>query len=191
MASRHALMAHWTNSLLVVTFMCRDRVYIAVGLSVQPGILGIWGHFSSVQPLSCVRLLATPWIPACQDSLSITNSQSLLKLMFIESVMASNHVILHRSLLLPPSIFPSIKVFSNESVLCIRRPKFRVSASASVFQMNIQSWFPLGWTGWISLQSKGLSRVFPNTTVLMHQFFRVQLSLWFNSHIHTWLMEKS
>ena len=66
MASRHALMAHWTNSLLVVTLRCRDRACIAVGLSMQPGIPGIWGHFSSVQPLSCVRLLASPWIPACR-----------------------------------------------------------------------------------------------------------------------------
>ena len=65
-----------------------------------------------------------------------------------------------------------------------------VSASASVFPMNIQDWFPLGWTGWISLQSKGLSRVFSNTTVQKHQFFRAQLSLWSSSHIHTWLLEK-
>ena len=66
----------------------------------------------------------------------------------------------------------------------------RVSASASILTMNIQDWFPLGWTGWISLQSKGLLRVFSNTTVQKHQFFGVQLSLWSNSHIHTWLLEK-
>ena len=64
------------------------------------------------------------------------------------------------------------------------------SASASVLLMNIQDWFPLGWTGWISLQSKGLSRVFSNTAVQKHQFFGTQLSLWSNSHIHTWLLEK-
>ena len=80
--------------------------------------------FSSVQWLSHVRLSATPWTAACQASLSITNSQSLLKLMFIESVMPSNHLILCRPLLLLPSIFPSIRVFSNESVLRIRWPKY-------------------------------------------------------------------
>ena len=92
----------------------------------------------------------------------------------------------------PPDFnFPSIRVFSNESVLCIRWPKFGVSASASVLSMNIQDWFPLGWTGWISLQSKGLSRVFSNTTVQKHQFFGAQLSLQSNSNIHTWPLEKS
>ena len=184
-------------------------------------------HFlSSVQLLSCVWLFATPWTAARQASLSITSSRSLLKLMSTESVMPSNHLILCRPLLLLPSIFPSIRVFSNESVLRIRWPNYwsfsfsispsdeysgliplggmsvfyiasivymcqsqppnssrlqsfpasgsfpmsqfftsggqsiRVSASASVLPVNIQDWFPLGWTGWISLQSKGLSRVF-------------------------------
>ena len=69
-------------------------------------------------------------------------------------------------------------------------PSIRASASASVLPMNIQDWFPLRWTGWISLQSKGLSRVFSNTIVQKHQFFITQLSLWSNSHIHTWLLEK-
>ena len=86
----------------------------------------------SVQSLSCVWLFATPWTTACQASLSITNSQSLLKLTSIESVMPSNHLILCRPLLLPPSIFPSIRVFSNESVLCILWPKYwRFSYSIS------------------------------------------------------------
>ena len=80
--------------------------------------------FSSVQLLSCVRLFVTPWTAAHQASLSITHSQSLLKLMFIESVMPSNHLILCHPLLLPPSIFTSIRVFSNESVLRIRWPKY-------------------------------------------------------------------
>ena len=119
----------------------------------------------------------TPWTTAHQASLSITNSQSLLKLMSIETVMPSNHFILCCPLLLLLSIFPSTKVFSNESVLCIRWPKIGVSASTSVLLMSIQDWFPLGWTGWISLQSKGLSRVFSNTTVQKHQFFSAQLSL--------------
>ena len=134
-------------------------------------------YYYSVQLLSCVQLFATPWTAACQASLSITNSQSLLKLMSIESVMPSNHLILCHPLLLPPSIFPSIRVFSNESVHCIRWPKYWNSASSSVLPMNIQDWFPLRWTGWISLQSKGLSRVFSNTTVQKHQFFSPQLSL--------------
>ena len=147
--------------------------------------------FSSVQSLSRVRLFVTPWTAAYQASLSITNSQSLLKLMSIESVMPFNHLIFCHPLLLPPSIFPSIRVFSNESILCIRWPSIGVSASASVIPMNIQDWFPLGWTGWIFLQSKGLSRVFSNTTVLKHQFFGAQLSLLSNSPIHTWLLEKT
>ena len=81
-------------------------------------------QFSSVQSLSCVRLFATPWTAACQASLSITSSRHLLKLMSIESVMPFNHLILYRPLFLLPSIFPGIRVFSNESVLCIRWPKY-------------------------------------------------------------------
>ena len=127
--------------------------------------------FSSVQLLSCVWLFATPWTAARQAFLSITNSRRLLKLMSIESVMPSNHLILCCPLLLPPSIFPNIRGFSNESILNIRWPKYWSLASAAVFPMNIQDWFPLGWTGWIFLQSKGLSRVFSNTTVQKHQFF--------------------
>ena len=90
-------------------------------------------------------------------------------------MMPSNNLILCRPLLLPPSIFPSIRVFSNESALCIRWPKYGVPASASVLPMNTQDWQPLGWTGWISLQSKGLSRLFCNTTVQNHQFFSISL----------------
>ena len=131
-------------------------------------------QFSSVT-LSYLTLW-TPWTAACQASLSITNSQSLLKLTSIESVMPSNHLILCNPLLLPPSIFPSIRVFSNESVL-IRWRSIGVSASASVLPMNIQDWFPLRWTDCISLQSKGLARVFSNTTVQWHQSFSAQLSL--------------
>ena len=143
----------------------------------------------SVQLPSRVWLFATPWTAACQASLSITNSQNLLKLISIESVMPSNHLILCCPLLLLNSIFPSIRVFSNESVLCIRWSKYW-SFSFSILPMHIHDWFPLGWTGWISLLSKGLSRVFSNTTVQKHQCFGAQLSLWSNSHIHTWLLEK-
>ena len=106
-------------------------------------------QFSSVQSLSLVRLFATPWTIAHQASLSITNSQSSPKLMSIESVMPSNHLILCLPLLLLPSIFPNIKVFSIESVLCIRWQSFGVSPSTSVLPMNTQDWSPLGWTGWL------------------------------------------
>ena len=111
-----------------------------------------------------------------QASLSIANSQSLLKLMSIKSAMPSNHLIFCRPLLLPPSVFPSIRVFSNESVLPSGGQSTGVSASASVLPMNIQDWFPFGLTDLI-LQSKGLSRIFSNTTVKKHQFFGSQLSL--------------
>ena len=138
--------------------------------------LSLETEFSSVQLLSCVCLLVTPCSAACQASLSLTNSWSLLKLMSITSVMPSNHLILCRPLLLLPSIFPSIRVFSNESALHIRGASIGVSASTSVLPMNTQDWSPSEWTGWISLQSKGLSRVFSNTTVPKHQFFSAQLS---------------
>ena len=145
---------------------------------------------SSVQSLSRVRLFATPWIAACQASLSITISQSSLRLRSIKTVMPSSHLILWRPLLLLPSISPSIRVFSNESTLHMRWPKYWGFAFASVLPMNTQDWSPLEWTGWISLQSKGLSRVFSNTTVQKHQFFTAQLSSQSNSHIHTWPQEK-
>ena len=133
--------------------------------------------FSSVQLLSRDWLFATPWTSAHQASLSITNSQNLPKLMSIELVMPSNHLILCHPLLFLPPIFPSIRIFSNESVLRIRWPKYwSFSFSISPFK-ETQDWSSLGWTGWISLQSKGLSRVFANTTVQKLQFFCAQLSL--------------
>ena len=152
---------------------------------------------SSVQSLSSIQLFVTPWTATHQASLSITNSWSLLKLMSIESVMPSNHLILCRPLLLLPSIFSSIKVFSRKSVLCNRWPKYWSftwpkywSFNFSIgpyneYSMNIH----LGLTNLI-LQSKGPSRVFSKTTVEKHQFFSAQLSLWSNSHIHSWLLEK-
>ena len=142
------------------------------------------------QSLSCVWLFAIPWIAECQASLSITNSQNLLKLMSIESVMPSNHLILCHPLLLLLSIFPSIRVFSNESFLHIRWPKYWSFNFSINLPMTIQDWFPSGLTGLISLLSKRLPRVFFNTTVQKHQFFSTQPSLWFNSHIHTCLLEK-
>ena len=112
-----------------------------------------------------------------QASLSITNSRSSLRLTSIESMMPSSHLILCCPLLLMPSIFPSIRIFSNESFLCIRWPKYWSFCFSISPSMSTQDWSPLGWTGWISLQAKGLSRVFSNTTVQKHQFLGAQLSL--------------
>ena len=127
---------------------------------------------------------ATPWTAACQASLSITNSRSLFKLMSIKSGMPSNHLILCLPLLLP-SIFPGIRVFSNESVLCTSWPKYW-SFSFNISPSNEYSGlisFRIHWFDLLSLQ--GLSRVFSNTTIQEHQIFSTQLSLWSNSHIHT------
>ena len=126
-----------------------------------------------------------PWTAALQASPSLTNSQTLLKCISIESVMPSNHLILCHPFLLPPSIFPSIKVFSNKSVLCIRTPKYW-SFSFSISPSNEYSGLiSFRMDCWISLQSKGLSRVFSNTTVQKHQFFGAHLFLYSNSHTHT------
>ena len=142
---------------------------------------------SSVQSLSHVWLFATPWTAARQASLAITN---LLKLVSIESVMPFNHLILCCPLLLLPSIFLASGSFPMSQLFASGSQRIDASASASVLSMNIQDWFPWGLTGLISLQSKGLSRVFSNTTVQKHQFFGAQLSLWSNSYIHIWLPEK-
>ena len=143
--------------------------------------LGIKGSVQSVQLLSHARLFVNPWTAARQTSLSITNSQSLFKLMSIELVMPSNHLILCHPLLPLPSIFPSISVFSNESVLRIRWPKYQ-SFSFSISPSN-------GYSGLISfrmdwLDLKTLESLL-HTTVQKHQFFGTQLSLQSNSHIHT------
>ena len=137
------------------------------------------------QSLSHVRLFVTPCTATGQASLSITNPWSLHKLMSIELVIASNHLILYHPLLLLPSIFPSIRVLSNESVLCIRWPKywsFSFSFSPSNEYLRLIS-FRIDQL--ISSQSKGLSKVFPNITAQKHHFFSAQLSLQSNSHIHT------
>ena len=136
----------------------------------------------SVQFTQSCLTLYDPMDCSTPGFLSMTNSWSLLKLMSIELVMPSNHLILSLPLLLLPSTFPSIRVFSSESALCIRWPKYWS------FSFSISSSNEYSFTGWISLQSKGLSRVFSNTIV---QKYSVQLSLWSNSHICTWLLEKS
>ena len=116
-------------------------------------------------------ILCNPMNCSTLASLSIAYSQSLLKFMSFESVMPSNHPILCHPLLLLPSIFPSIRTFPVSQFFASGGQSIGVSAAALVLPMDIQDWFPLGWTGWISLQSKGLSRVFSNTTVQKHQFF--------------------
>ena len=132
---------------------------------------------SLVQFPSRVRLFTTPWITARQASLSITNSQSLLKLRSIESVMPSNHLILCRHFSSCLQSFPASGSFKMSQLFTSAGQSIGVSASTSILPMNTQDRSPLGWTGCISLQSKGLSRVFSNTTVQNHQSFGAQLSL--------------
>ena len=122
-----------------------------------------------------------------RPSLSITNSQSSLKLMSIVLVMPSSHLILCRPLSYCPQSLQASGSFRMSQLLAWDGQSIGVSASATVLPMNIQDWFPLGWTSWISLQSKGPSRIF-NTTVQKHQFFGTQLSLWSSSHIRIWLL---
>ena len=134
---------------------------------------------SSVQLLSHVGLFVIPRTAACHTSLSITNSRSLPKPMSIESVMPSNHLILCHPLLLASSVFPSIRVFSSNSVLHIRWPKYW-SFSFSISPSNEYSGLISFRVNWLDLLG-----VFSNTTVQKHQFFDIQPSLWSNSHIHT------
>ena len=159
-------------------------------LNIQKTKIMASSPISSVQSLSRVWFFATPWTTARQASLSIINCRSLPKPISTELVMPSNHLIFCHPLLLLPSIFPRIRVFSNESAFHIRWPTYWSFSSKSFPPKNTQDWSPLGWTGWISLQSKGLSRVFSNTTVQKHQFVGTQLSLQSNSDIHTWPLEK-
>ena len=140
-----------------------------------------------VKSLSRVGLFVTPWTAAHQASLSFAISLSLLKLMSIESVMPSNHLILC-SHLLPLSSFPTSGSFPMSQLFASGGQSIEVSASTSAPPMNTQDSPPLERTSWISLLSKGLSRVFSNTTVQKRQFISAQLSLLSNSHIHTWLL---
>ena len=148
-----------------------------------------------VQLLSYLWFFGTPWTAARQASLFLTVSQIVLKLMSIESVMPSNW----RPQLMSSSVipffsclqsFPASESFLMSQLFTSGGQSIAVSASASVLPKKSQGWSPLGRTDWISLQSKGLSRVFSNTTVQKHQFFSAQLSSQSNSHIHTWPLEK-
>ena len=152
----------------------------------------LYSGISKLSPISLVqlshfRVFATHGLQH-QASLSITNSQILLKFMPTKFVVSSNRLVLCHSLLLH-LIFPSIRVFPVSQFFTLHGQSIGASASAPFFSMNIQVWFPSGWTGWLSLQSKGLSKVF-NTTVQKHHFFGAQLCLWSNSHIYTWLLGK-
>ena len=152
----------------------------------QGGVICI----SSVQSLNRIWVFATPWTAACQASLFITDSQSSPKLMSIELVMPSRHLILCCPLLLLPPIPPSIRVFSNESTLRMRWPKywsFSFGLSPSKEHPGLIS-FRMDWLDLLAVQ--GTSRVFSNTTVQKHQFFGTQLSSQSNSHIHTWPLDK-
>ena len=143
----------------------------------------------AVYSLSHVCLFVTLWTAAHQTSLFFTNTQSFLKLMSIESMIPSNHLILCCPLLLVPSIFLSIRSFPMSPLFASGDQS--IGALASVLARNIQDWFPLGLTCLISLLSKGLSRVFSSTSIWKHQFFATQPSLWSNSHIRIWLLGKS
>ena len=146
---------------------------------------------SAVQLLSRVQLFVTPWTAARQASLSITNSQSLLKLMFFESVMPSNHLIFRR----PFQSFPASGAFPVSQFFILGGQSIGVSTSASVLPMNIQDWFPLGLIGLISLLSEGLSRAFSSTRVWRHEFFSAKERLLlfgfkYGSGLPRWLSSK-
>ena len=143
-----------------------------------------------VQSLSGVWLFAMIWTATYQASLSSTISHSLLKFMSIKLVMPPNLLIFCFPLLLLPSIFPASGSFSVSQLFASGGQSTGVLALGSVLPMNSHGWFPLGLTGWISSQSKGLSRVFSSITVQKHQFFSPQPSLWSSSYICTWLLEK-
>ena len=148
-----------------------------------------WYQFAVVQLLSHVWLFANQWTAAHQAPLSSTVSLTLPTFMSIELVMPSNHLILCCPLSLNLPSFPTSGSYPMSWLSTSGGQSIGVSTSASVLLMNIQDWFPLGWTGWISLQSKGLSGVFSSTRIQNHQFFSAQPSLWSNSHICPWLLE--
>ena len=176
-----------------VSFRCTTKWFICsffFRFSYAYPHASLVAQFSSVQSLSRVWLFATPWIAAHQASLSITNSWSSRKLMSIKSVMPSSHLILCRPLLLLPPIPPSIRVFSNESTLCMKWPKYWSFSFSIIPSKEIPGLiFRVNWLD--LLAGQGTSRVFSNTTVQKHQFFGAQPSSQSNSYIHTWPQEKS
>ena len=189
-SSRGCSVSEQGSQLMIQGFFSR----LLADLHLLPFFSNFLVHISPrtvvIRWLSYVQLFRTPWIAARQASRSFTISWSLLKLMSIELVMPSNHLILCRPFLLLPSVFPSISLFPTTQLFASGGQTIAASASASVLPMNIQDWFRLQLIVWISLQPKGLSRVFCNTTVQKRQFFSAQPSLWSNSYIRTWLLEK-
>ena len=169
---------------------CTRKVNIQMTHSVMIFVVCHINILSSVQSLSPVWLFATPWIAAFQASLSITNpgvySNSCPSSQWCHPAISSSVVPFSSC----PQSLPESGSFPMSQSVASRGQNIGVSASASVLPMNTQDWSPLGWTGWISLQSKGLSGVFSSITVQKHQFFGAQLSSQFNSHIHTWPLEK-
>ena len=180
-------MEHYTHiTKIIMYFVCFSNIQFLKYICQTYYIL----NYVVVQSLSRDQLFATPWTAACQATLSFTISRSLLKLLSMELVMLSNHLILCHPLLLLPSIFPSIRVFPMSQHFASGDQSIGVSASASVLPINTQDWVPLGLTGLISMQSKRLSKVLSSTTVQKHQFFGTQPFLLSSFHIHTWLLEK-
>ena len=155
------------------------------------GVYPYNGIFSSFQSLSRVRLFVTPWTaalqPPCPSPTAGVYPNPCPLSWWCHPTISSS--VIHFSSC-PPQSFPASESFQMSQLFVSGGQSIGVSASASVLPMNTQDWSPLGWTGWISLQSKGLSRVFSNTTVQKHQFFSTQPSSWCNSHIDTWLLEK-
>ena len=149
-------------------------------------MVGIYSIISSVVSNSLWPHGLQHTRPPCQSSTPRVYSDSCPSSQWCHSTISSSVVPFSSCLL----SFPASGSFPMNQFFISGGQSTGVSASASVLPMNIQDWFPLGWTGWIFLKSKGLSRVFSNTTVQKHQFFGAQLSLWSNSHIHTWLLEK-
>ena len=170
----HCLLRFLLWTTIFFLYVCSSFFLILV-VPYMFWLLILYFMFFVVQSLSRIWLFATLWTAAHQASLSFTVSQNLLRLMSIESVIPSKHLIPCLPLLLLPSIFPSIRVFSNELAVCIKWSNTGSLVSASVLPMNIQSWFPLGLTDLIFLLSKGLSGVFSSTTLWKHQFLALTL----------------
>ena len=153
-------------------------LHLTLGMSLRKSCFSVAQSCPTLSnPMDCS-------MPGC------TISQSLLKFMSIELVMPSNHLILCPTFSSCPQSFPTSGSFSMSWLFTSGGQSIGASSSASILPMNVQDWFPLGWTGLISLQFKGLSRVFSSTTVWKHQFFGIQHSLRSNSHIYTWLLGK-
>ena len=181
-SSRGPYLTQGSNHISYISCIGRQILYHCVSWEVVVVVV-------VVQPLSHVWLFAIPWTAAHQAFLFITNSQSLLKLISIESVVPSNHLILWGPLLLLPSIFPSIRVFSNESALRIRWPRYW-SFSCSISPSNEYSGLISFRIDWLDLLAFQRTSVFSSTTVQRHQFFGAQPFLLSISHICTWLLDK-